>query len=91
MQRATVMLFTLITTGTTMVTGNVESLRQPQHHQVLGIQGLGIGVRAKALTAPASSYKFLGRAGQNTGGPVCGQSDFRERYHPLQSRACAGQ
>lgn len=95
MQRATVMLFTLITTGSAMVTSNVEQLRQPQHHQGsgqgLGVQGLGVGVRAKAVSGAATAYKFLGRAGQNTGGPVCGQGDFRDRYRSLQPLACAGQ
>jgi len=91
MQRATVMLFTLITTGSAMVTSNVEQLRQPQHHQGLGVQGLGVGVRAKAVSGATTAYKFLGRAGQNTGGPVCGQGDFRDRYRSLQTQACAGQ
>ena len=97
MQRATVMLFTLITTGSAMVTSNVEPLRQPQHHQGLGqglqgpVQGLGVGVRAKAGSGATTAYKFLGRAGQNTGGPVCGQGDFRDRYRSLQTQACAGQ
>ena len=91
MQRATVMLFTLITTGSAMVTSNVEQLHQPQHHQGLGVQGLGVGVRAKAVSGATTAYKFLGRAGQNTGGPVCGQGDFRDRYRSLQTQACTGQ
>ncbi len=96
MQRATVMLFTLITTGSATVTSNIERLHLPQHPQSLG-QGLGVGVRAKNLPGQRSAitfvpaYKFLGRVGQNTGSPVCGQADFRVGYRPLQSGACIGQ
>ena len=83
MQRAAIMIVTLVTAGSAMVSRGVEPLPHVQHRPAIGI-----ALRTGAVSYPLPAFKFFGRVGQNTTGLVCAHGDFRDGYRFTQKHRC---
>ncbi len=91
MQRAAIMMLTLITAGSSFVPRSATPVYPSQHHPA----ALAVGVRAKAISRTPQfyvtpGYKFFGRPGQNTTALTCGHGDFRDGYRLPADHTCGG-